>query len=80
MQEENPASQCPSDICTEFVGFSSQELTHMIIIAQTTGNWLILTWKDQEQRQDTPARVLVCASKLSNYIKSEQGSPKVFFL
>lgn len=74
MQEENIASHCLSDICTELVGLSSQKLIHMMIIAQTTGHWLILTWKDQGQRQDTPARI--CISKVPNYIKFEQG----FFL
>lgn len=76
MQEENTAFQCPSDICTELVGLTSQKLTYVITIAQTTGNQLILTWKDR----DTPARTLVCISKVPTYIKSEQGSPNFLLL
>lgn len=47
MQEENSASQGPSDMCTELVEPQFPGI-HMIAIAQTAGNWLILTWKDQE--------------------------------
>lgn len=60
MQEESPPSQCPSDICTELVGLSSHELTHMIIIAPTTGNWLILTRKDLAKAKYTCQDIDIC--------------------
>lgn len=43
MQGENSASQCPPDICTELVGPQFPGINPRDNIAQTTGNWLILT-------------------------------------